>query len=164
MFAGGNDGWRPKPQVFSLTASERAELLNWACFDTLPSVLPTGLLCGDRYVNSPEFQPDDLDPLYRRMTRVLEDVPTGDPIALPNRLGTLRLLDESWFSDDICEQVARWGTGQMYLYQRARYLFVSHWLHQPQEALAKVVQQVTDYGLNHRYALSGLNFNGVRED
>lgn len=164
MFNGGNAGWVPKPTPYYLTATERSELLNWACFDALPAVMPPGLLCSDRYVNSLEFQPDDLDELYRRMVRVLEDVPTGDPIAVPNRLQTLRLLDESWFSDEVCELVNRWGNSQMYLYQRARYLFISHWLHQPEDALQKVVQQVTDYGINHRHALGGVNFDGSRED
>jgi len=168
VFAMGsaNSGWAVRAAPFTFTVSERAALLNWACFDALPLALHEDLLWSPRYVNSPEFQPDDQDALYRRMVKILEDITPGAPVPWPaeDHLYVLRHLDESWFSDKIAEIVARWGTGQMYCYQRARYLFVSHWLNLPQDSLHKVVLQATDIGLNTRAPLAGLNFDGSRND
>lgn len=160
---GANISQRP---AFALTVSERAALLNWACFDVLSAALSPSLLQGDRYVNSLEFQPDDQFPIYQRMQKVLEDIPTGDPLALPieQRKEMHVLLDESWFSEKLSEHVSRWGTPQMYCYQRARYLFISHGLHLGPENLHKVLTQASDYGLNHRYALTGVGFDGSRGD
>lgn len=163
-------GWTVRPNPYTLTATERAELLNWACFDALPAMLPVASLHSDRYINSPEFQSEDVNQMHQRMTRILESVPTGSPVSLSDehRTALHLLLDESWFNSKLTDHVSHWGTSQSSCFLRARYLFVTYWLDQGQEAdlelMRKKLDHAVDLGLNKRYALQSLNFDGTRVD
>lgn len=169
MFATPASGWVTKVQpVYTLTVTERAELLNWACFDTLPVVMPESLLTTPRYVNSPEFQSEDIDPMYARMRRVLEEIPAGDPVAIDHdeRLGLHKLLEETWFSVKLTEHMAHLVTGQARCFLRARYLFVTHWLtYYPQVTrMESLIHRASDAGLNKRFTLQAIHFDGTRGD
>lgn len=159
----------PKPAAF-LTATERSELLNWCCFDALPVVLPPALLDDPRYFNSPEFQPDDLEEMYIRMRRLLEDIPVGRaiPIRPQDRTEMHVMLNQSWFSEAMTTKITAWGTGQSKCFMRARYLFVTHWFsHYPRseqpEDMLYFINKATDIGLNKRFALQAVHFDGFKE-
>lgn len=161
-------GWAPRPAPYGLTAQERCAILNWACFDALEVIVPPSWRANARYVNSLEFQSEDVNDLYGRMRRILEAIPVGDPVALDEqrRDNLHKMLDDCWFSKTMSDHVSMWpnDSEQKHCYMRARYLFVSHWLAQApmlnDGQMHVLIHRAADHGLDSRPLLGQVSFHG----
>lgn len=159
-----------KPHTYGLTATERAEILNWACFDTLRTFRPLLYGLGDRYLMSPEFEPTDLPQVYLRMKKILESVPAADPVQIPVsvREELHKSLDNCWFSQRLSDNFYSMGGYMGGCFSRARYIFVSHWLLKyatfpPEYAVDWMTQEIVDLGklgMDKRFALQEVPFKG----
>lgn len=156
----------PQPGTFGLTLSERVAIINWAVFDSLPVVIEDQMVLGSRYLTSVEFEPDDSPLLYDRMTRVLDGIPPGEPVLIPEseRAQMHYALDACWFSTTLSTQIVNTGGAMSHCYTRVRYLFISHLLAgYPERGMEKscaLIEQAADIGINKRFALLEVPFTG----
>lgn len=160
-----------QPNTYGLTATERAEILNWAVFDALPFLsrpLLPGL--GDRYLASMEFEGTDHPEIYQRMKKILDAVPLGEPVTIKEdvRNQLHKALDLCWFSQRLADNFFSMSGWQRDCYLRARYIFVSHWLSRypdypadlALEHMTSDIERLGKLGQETRFALQDVPFTG----